>query len=74
MLAKTRDTDAVLAVQNDFENDFLALLKKIFILISHFRQEDKHRHPLEVVTFSTATSCEMKACFIVSNFFLPPLR
>lgn len=28
MLAKTRDTDAVLAVQNDFENDFLALLKK----------------------------------------------
>lgn len=28
MLAKIRDTDAVLAVQNAFENYFLALLKK----------------------------------------------
>lgn len=72
MLAKTRDTDAVLAVQNDFENDFLALLKKIFILISHFRQEDKHRHPLEVVTFSTATPCEMKAFSLFLISFCPP--
>lgn len=28
MLAKTREVDTVLAVQNAFEKDFLALLKK----------------------------------------------
>lgn len=28
MLVKTRDTDTVVAVQNAFENYFLALLKK----------------------------------------------
>lgn len=53
VLAEPRDADTVLAVQNAFEKDFLALLKKkkIFLLMSFFSQEDKPEHPLGACPF-----------------------
>jgi len=48
-LAKTREADTLLAVQNAFENDFLPLLKKIFM--SFFSREDKPDSPWEACPF-----------------------
>ena len=68
MLAKTRDAETALAVQNAFENYFLAFWRNTFILMSFFSREDKPEHPLEACPFQYGNILCNEVISDVSNF------